>query len=42
MSKLVQFTGVHFSNLNSNSYEVTFKCLHALSKVKFGANNQGL
>ena len=33
ISKLVQFTGVHFSDLNPNSwqlkqYEIRFKCLH--------------
>ena len=28
MSKLVQYSGVYFPDLNLNSYEVRFKCLN--------------
>ena len=47
MLKLIQFTGVHFPDLNPNSY--TYDNLNNIkldlnvsTKVKFSANDQGL
>ena len=48
MSKLFQFTGVHFSDLNPNSYDnlnnmkLDLNISLLPSKVKFSANNQDL
>ena len=45
MSKFIQFTGVHFSDLNPNSYGNLSNIkldLNVSSKVKFSANYQGL
>ena len=44
MSKFVQFTGVHFPDLNPNSYENLNNMkldLNVSTKVKFSANDQG-
>ena len=45
MSKFVQFTGVHFSDLNPNSYDNLNNMnldLNVSTKVKFSANGLGL
>ena len=45
MSKLVQFTGIHFSDLNPNSYGNLDNMkldLNVSINVKFNANDQGL
>ena len=45
MSKLVQFTGVHFPDLNPNSYDnlnIMNLDLNVSNKVKFSANDQNL
>ena len=45
MSKLVQFTDVHFLDLNSDSYDNLNSMkldLHVTTKVKFSANGQSL
>ena len=45
MSKLVQFTGVHFPDLNPNSYDDLNNMkldLNVSTKVKLSANDQGL
>ena len=45
MSKLVQFNGVHFSDLNPNSYDNLKEMkldLNVSITVKFSANDQGL
>ena len=45
MSKLVQFTGMNFSDLNPNSYDNLNSIkldLNVSTKVKFNANDQGL
>ena len=45
MSKLVQFTGVHFPDLNPNSYDNLHNMrldLNVSTKVKLSANDLGL
>ena len=45
MSKLVQYTGVHFSDLNPNSYDNvnnTKLDLNVSTKIKFSVDDQGL
>ena len=45
MTKLVQFTGAHFLDLNPNSFDNLNKMkldLDVSTKVKFSADDQGL
>ena len=45
MSKLAQFTGLHFPDLNPNSYDSFNNIkldLNVSTMVKFSANDQGL
>ena len=46
MSKLVQFIGAHFPNLNPNSYgnfnNMKLDLNVSTTKVKFSANDEGL